>query len=191
MSHPMTKVPAGFTIPPGWPLTDGTLTCLTCHFPGHSPGAVAGRPDESTNAPHLLRGGETESRAAVCFRCHAKDQWARRNPHQEAANQKTGCTFCHAQQPVWGRDRSDTVSFVADINILCIACHDSADHPGGIRHTVTLTAVMPAVPELLPLGTGHRTTCATCHNPHIDTPGGYRLRGIKEPTPFCQRCHKL
>ena len=33
MSHPMPKFPAGYTIPPGWPLADGALTCLTCHFP--------------------------------------------------------------------------------------------------------------------------------------------------------------
>ena len=102
MSHPMTKVPAGYTIPPGWPLTDGALTCLTCHVPGHPPGAVAGRPDEPADPPHLLRGGEAGSRTAVCFQCHAKDQWAGRNPHQEAARKKTGCTLCHAEQPVWG-----------------------------------------------------------------------------------------
>jgi hypothetical protein len=191
MSHPMTKVPAGYTIPQGWPLTDGALTCLTCHVPGHAPGAVAGRPDEAAGAPHLLRGGVAGERTAVCFRCHAREQWAGRNPHQEAAQRKTGCTFCHAKQPVWGQDHADTVSFVADINILCLACHDRLDHPGNIRHTVSLTAAMPAPPELLPLGAGRRITCATCHNPHIDPPVGHRLRGAKEPTAFCLRCHKL
>jgi len=143
------------------------------------------------SAAHLLRGGEPGSRTAVCFQCHAKEQWAGRNPHQEAAQKKTGCTLCHVKQPVWGQDRAGTVSFIADINIICLACHDRGDHPGGVRHTVTLTAAMPAVPELLPLGTGRRITCATCHNPHIDLRGGHELRGIKEPTAFCLRCHKL
>ena len=191
MSHPMAKVPAGYTIPQGWPVTDGALTCLTCHFPGHVAGAVAGRPDEPPGAPHLLRGGEAGSPAAVCVRCHARDQWAGKNPHREAAREKKGCALCHVKQPVWGQDRAGTVSLVADVNILCLACHDRADHPGGIRHTVTLTAAMPVVPELLPLGTGRRITCATCHNPHIDPPDGHRLRGTKEPTAFCLRCHKL
>jgi len=191
MSHPMAKVPAGYTIPEGWPLTDGAMTCLTCHVPGHVPLAVPDRPDEPADALHLLRGGAAGERTAVCFKCHEKDQWAGRNPHREAAQKKTGCTQCHAKQPVWGQDRGDTVSFKADINILCLACHDQDDHPGGVRHTVTLTAAMPAVPEFLPLGTGRRITCATCHNPHIDPPVGHRLRGVKDPSAFCLRCHQL
>ena len=140
---------------------------------------------------HLLRGGAAGERTAVCFECHAKNQWTGRNPHREAAQKKTGCTQCHARQPVWGQDRADTVSFVASIDIVCLACHDDAEHPGNVRHTVTLTAAMPAVPELLPLGTGRRITCATCHNPHIDPPAGHRLRGTKEPSAFCVRCHKF
>jgi hypothetical protein len=189
MSHPMTRVPAGYAIPPGWPLADAALTCLTCHFPGHVPGAVPGRAEEP-GAAYLLRGGETGDRTAVCFKCHPKQQWEGRNPHRDAAQKKTGCTFCHAKQPVWGEDRANTVTFVADINIVCLACHDRGDHPAGIRHTVTLTAAMPAVPEALPLGAGRKITCATCHNPHLDPPVGHRLRGTKEPSAFCRRCHK-
>lgn len=191
MSHPMTRVPAGYTIPPGWPLANGALNCLTCHFPGHVSGAVAGRPDEPAATLHLLRGGEAGRRNAICFKCHAKDQWDGRNPHREAALNKTGCTQCHARQPVWGQDRADTVSFVASINIVCLACHDDSEHPGNVRHTVTLTDAMLVVPELLPLGTGRTITCATCHNPHIDPPVGHRLRGTREPSAFCVRCHKF
>jgi hypothetical protein len=191
MSHPMVKVSADYTIPAGWPLADGSLTCLTCHAAGHVAGAVPGRAAEPSEALKLLRGGVADDRTAVCFRCHAKNQWAGRDPHQEAARKKTGCTQCHARQPVWGQDHADTVSFVADINIVCLACHDRGDHPAGVRHTVTLTADMPAVPEVLPLGTGRRITCATCHNPHLDPPVGHRLRGAKESSAFCLRCHKL
>lgn len=191
MSHPLVKVAAGFTIPPGWPLEDGKLTCLTCHFAGHAHGAVPGRPDEPSDAPRLLRGGVAGDRAAVCFRCHARDQWAGRNPHREAALKRSGCTQCHDRQPVWGTDRADTVTFVADINILCLACHNPPEHPGSVRHTVTLGRGMPEVPEFLPLGTGGRITCATCHNPHLDTRGGAGLRAGREPAAFCVRCHKL
>jgi len=191
MSHPMNKVPAGFTIPAGWPLAGGALTCLTCHFPGHVPGAVPGRPDEPAAAPHLLRGAVAGDRTAVCFRCHARNQWEGLNPHEGAGKKQSGCAMCHLQQPVWGRDRANTMSYVADINILCLACHDRSDHPGGISHTVTLTAAMPAVPELLPLGTGRRITCVTCHDPHTDPQTDHRLRQIKESAAFCLLCHKL
>ena len=84
-----------------------------------------------------------------------------------------------------------TLKFVADINITCLSCHDAPDHPGGIRHTVVLKASMPAVPDLLPLSTGRKITCATCHNPHLYPQVGHGLRGLIEPSAFCLRCHKL
>jgi predicted CXXCH cytochrome family protein len=187
MSHPINKVPPGYSIPQGWPLVDGAMTCTTCHVPGHTPGAIAGRPDEPAGALHLLRGAVVGDRTAVCFRCHAKSQWTGRNPHQDAARKQTGCTLCHAADP----EEGDTESFVADINILCLACHNNPDHPVGVRHTVTLTAAMPEVPAAMPLGTGRRITCATCHDPHLESAAGHRLRGEKEPSAFCLRCHKL
>ena len=187
MSHPMTKVPAGYAIPEGWPLVDGAMTCLTCHFPGHAPGVV-GRPDEPAAAPHLLRGTAAGERNAVCFRCHARSQWDKRNPHQEAArSDKKVCTLCHAADP----EEGDTETFVADINIVCLACHNDPDHPGGVRHTVTLKAGTRELPASLPLGTGRRITCATCHDPHLGTPDGHRLRGAKDATAFCARCHSF
>jgi len=186
MSHPMTKVSAGYVIPQGWPLSDGAMTCLTCHVVGHAPGMIPGRADEPTGARYLLRGSDGGPRTAVCFRCHAKSQWAGRNPHQEIARKKTGCSLCHAADPEDG----DTESFVASINILCLACHDDIEHPSGIRHTVTLKAGMDTS-GLLPLGAGRRITCATCHDPHLDSPADHRLRGAKEQSAFCVRCHKL
>jgi predicted CXXCH cytochrome family protein len=186
MSHPMTKVPPGYAIPQGWPLADGALTCVTCHLPGHADGTIPGRPDEPAGARHLLR-TVTAERTGICFRCHAKSQWTGRNPHQDAAIKQTGCTQCHAVNP----EEGDTESFVADINIVCLACHENPEHPGGIRHTVTLGPDMPEIPGSLPLGTGRRITCATCHDPHLESPAGHRLRGGNEPPAFCLRCHKL
>jgi predicted CXXCH cytochrome family protein len=83
------------------------------------------------------------------------------------------------------------VTFVAGINIVCLACHNAAEHPSGIVHTVTLASDMPEIPAGLPLGTGGRITCATCHNPHLDAVARHLLRGAKEPSAFCLRCHKL
>ena len=102
---PDDKVPAGYVIPQGWPLSDGAMTCLTCHVAGHAPGSIAGRPDEPAGAPYLLRGADAGQRTTVCFRCHAKSQWAGRNPHQEIARKKTGCTLCHAADPEDGGHR--------------------------------------------------------------------------------------
>lgn len=182
MSHPLTKIPAGMQVPAGWPAPGGVVTCVTCHTPGHPADPAS---------PHLLREASAD-RTAVCFDCHRRDEWKGINPHREAAQEKKGCTRCHAAQPVWGLDNAGTVTFVADVNIVCLACHDQPPHPGGVTHTVTIPAKYDkAVPEALPLGTGRRITCATCHNPHIDPPVGHRLRGIQEPTAFCSRCHNF
>lgn len=182
MSHPLTKVPPGYTVPKGWPLAGGALTCLTCHLPGHS---------ADSGTVHLLR-ESSAYRTEVCFACHRRDQWTGVDPHSEAAKERKGCLRCHARQPDWASDNAGTVTFIADINIICLACHDQGSHPGGVNHTVTVKEGSPRkVPEALPLGPGRRITCATCHNPHIDPPAGYRLRGISEPAAFCSRCHNF
>jgi predicted CXXCH cytochrome family protein len=163
------------------------MTCVTCHMPGHAPGAIAGRPDEPAGALHLLRGAVPGERNAICFKCHAKSQWADRSPHQDVARKQKGCTLCHAVDP----EEGDTDTFVADITIVCLACHGNPDHPAGVRHTVTLTAKVPEVRGPLPLGPGRRITCATCHDPHLDTPTGHRLRGGGTENAFCSRCHSF
>jgi predicted CXXCH cytochrome family protein len=188
MSHPLTKVPSGYTIPEGWPIVSGAMTCLTCHVPGHAPGSVAGRPDEPAGTIHLLRAGPTAMRNEICLLCHAKNQWAGRTPHQDAARgDKKACGLCHAVDP----EEGDAEVFVADINILCLRCHDTPDHPGGARHTVPLRERVSEVRGPLPLGTGRRITCATCHDPHLDTQTGSRLRGDGAEGAFCVRCHSL
>lgn len=182
MSHPLGKVPDGYTIPQGWPLAGGALTCLSCHVPGH-PG--------DRGARRLLRWSGAGGNA-VCFACHRRDEWDGIDPHREAARERKGCTRCHDREPVFGKDTAETVAFVADVNIVCLACHDRTQHPGGANHSVILRE-RPGlrVPEALPLASGGRVTCATCHNPHLDPPVGHRLRRDKEEKAFCARCHSF
>jgi hypothetical protein len=182
MSHPMEAVPAGYAIPKGWPLSNNLITCLTCHQPGH--------PDEDRTQPHLLRGGKPGDRNAVCFICHRREQWAGKNPHTEVARQQKGCEFCHARKPDPAKDTAATVTFVADPNILCLACHGTSAHPAGVEHTMTLSTAATPVPKDLPLGRGGRITCATCHNPMTDAFATHLLRGAAG-TAFCTRCHNL
>ena len=128
MSHPLGKVPEGYTIPQGWPLAGGALTCLSCHLPGH-PG--------DRGARRLLR-WSGEGGNAVCFACHRRDEWDGIDPHREAGRERNGCTRCHDREPVFGKDTAATVAFVADVNVVCLACHDRTAHPGGVNHSVTL-----------------------------------------------------
>ncbi len=178
MSHPMHEVPPGYEIPAGWPLAGGALTCVTCHLPGHV--GDGGR--------NLLR-HQGERETDVCFRCHRRPEATPLNPHAMVAKSKTGCETCHADRPVYGKDRRDTVTFKAGINIVCLACHDPGPHPGGVRHTRILPPDSKSVPESFPLAEGRYITCATCHNPHIAPGEGANLRGLREPQAFCTRCH--
>lgn len=183
MSHPLAKVPAGMAVPGGWPLAADTLTCSTCHLPGHI---------EDAGKPSLLRRGAPADPDSICLQCHKKDQWANRNPHREAAKENRGCELCHARWPIVGKDTSNTVTFRADITILCMRCHPADQHPGGRRHTVTMQSGREMeIPADLPLGLGNRITCSTCHNPMADTVESHLLRGLSKTEAFCNKCHKL
>jgi len=180
MSHPMDLVPAGFTVPAGWPLADGRLTCITCHLPGHV----------GDGGKHYLR-FQGERRTDVCFRCHRRVEGTQVNPHMRVAREKEGCEVCHARKPVYGTDTRETVTFRAGINIVCLSCHDVGPHPGGVDHTQALPPDTMIVPETFPLADGRHVTCATCHNPHISPEDGTNLRGLRNPQAFCSRCHRL
>jgi predicted CXXCH cytochrome family protein len=177
--HPLGKVPAEITIPNGWPLQQGSLTCLTCHLAGHK---------EHAGGNKFLRGGPAPDTNIFCQNCHKPEALKGRNPHLDVNNGK-GCELCHSERPVPGKDTIETVKFVADPNILCMRCHSPGPHPAAIEHTVLLNAERAsAIARDLPVYRG-RIVCATCHNPHIADVEDHKLRsggGLE----ICAACHK-
>jgi predicted CXXCH cytochrome family protein len=115
------------------------------------------------------------------------------------------CLFCHGDEPTFGVDTRETVTFYrneGDDPALCYVCHDPEQnlHPVEVRpedSALTITA-----PEQLPLGTSPgmegRVVCITCHSIHASNAASALLRGMPGTQTksrsvtwqeFCQQCH--
>lgn len=178
--HPLRKVPQGITIPKGWPLTNGALTCLTCHDQGH---------EEQPRWPWMLHGAPYATPRAVCRACHSKTGLESSKIHQEISEGKS-CDTCHLTRPRPGQDTIKTVTFIADPDLLCQRCHDDAGVDGAIHHGNVIGREMEDdhLPAELPLLKG-RVICATCHDPHLPKASGFRLREYSRSPNYCLSCH--
>ncbi|HWR97233.1 MAG TPA: cytochrome c3 family protein [Candidatus Methanoperedens sp.] len=179
--HPLKKVPQGITVPKGWPLADGALTCLTCHEQGH---------EDQERVPKLLRGGPYDKPRDPCWRCHDRDNFNVSDIHKDI-NEGRRCEFCHAVRPERGKDTIMTVGFVSDPNLPCVTCHEEthehlASHYGSPRQPPG-----GSVPPEMPLYQGQRMMCATCHNPHDSEVSSHKLRGSLSTDAFCMQCHRF
>jgi predicted CXXCH cytochrome family protein len=178
--HPIRKVPPTIQPPKGWPLTDGALTCLTCHEQGHE--------DQKPRA-FMLRGGPYGSIREVCPNCHGAVSLARSTIHQDI-NDGKDCEFCHKSRPVPGKDTAATATFIADPDLLCARCHDTTMEDPTAHHRMLMSRELKveSLPPGFPVVKG-RVICGTCHNPHQRESQGYRLRDFLAETDICTACH--
>jgi len=179
-SHPLREIPAGMSLPEGWPTEKGRLICLTCHVVGHP---------EDGSPRKLLRGAPYQTLRNHCDLCHEPPETTVADPHAMVRELK-GCGTCHDTLPIFGRDTSRTVTFVASISLVCLRCHVDRPHPADSIH---IGAVGPSraagIPDYFPLDRYDRVTCATCHNPHLPGSGDHKLRESSEGMAICGTCH--
>jgi len=179
--HPIRKVPPSIAVPKSWPLTDGSLTCLTCHDQGH---------DDQTRRPFMLHGGPYATPRAVCRNCHSTASLEASKIHVEV-NENRSCEMCHSVRPTLGKDTIKTVTFIADPDLLCLRCHDQNASDGSVHHSGVMGRELDDghVLNELPLYKG-RVICATCHNPHMLDNSNSRLRGTIKSSELCIGCHE-
>jgi predicted CXXCH cytochrome family protein len=179
--HPLRKVPPTITVPKGWPLTAGALTCLTCHVQGH---------EDQPQGRWMLHGGPYATARAVCRNCHSTAGLEASRIHQEI-NENKSCEMCHKTRPQPGKDTIKTVTFIADPDLLCLRCHDQNASDGSVHHTGVLGRELEEghIQSQMPLYNG-RVICATCHNPHVLDASGMRLRSSLQSSDFCVGCHE-
>jgi hypothetical protein len=194
-AHPIGRV--AFTqqtqAPPGWPLVEDRIGCLTCHDIRRHCDVNAVRPGDN---PAVVRGFDAGNPLASCLQCHTSREW-RVNPHRtqspQAGSPASRCGFCHVSTPrravedVWEFDPQ----LLAEPSNVCLSCHGmhadpapsghlGAPVPASIRNVMLdsqqryaaargIPAPATGQPALLPLAEG-RVACSTCHNPH-DTQG--------------------
>lgn len=104
--------------------------------------------------------------------------------------QKVKCLDCHRRLPFGG----GRLVFNESSEEVCIGCHRNY-HGSGKRllHPVRVVPSMK-VPRDMPLDSGGRITCFTCHTYHLgytnaDGERLFFLRRVKGKT-FCYSCHK-
>jgi hypothetical protein len=183
-------------IPPGFPLEQGKLTCLSCHD------VVQGcRADqETTTSNHnFLRGGQLSDPLMFCFLCHVPQSYRPFNPHDQLADGKPKadtCIWCHTGVPDASAKPQEGGSAALRTTGagVCRNCHTVApEHPVRAHMGATPPAEMiwymsayemkskmrlpfarlleyartsRRVPRSIPLDEVGRITCYSCHNPH-------------------------
>ena len=169
--HPVDIPPFG-QIP--FPLSEGRITCQTCHFEDHETGSA-----------NFLREGPYRLQRDICFKCHHQEEYKGVNPHEmldeggryrKIVGGMTVCVICHTVMPNPEVDRTEDVQFRADIGFLCWRCHPPmANALFQARHLLVKPSLEmlrnlkkneTAMDVELPLVPRNRVTCSTCHNPH-------------------------
>jgi len=172
LTPPMQEI-----MPGNFPLSEGKVTCLTCHD-----ALLQMKEDfaqKKTN-PGFIRGAPYEVLASFCFLCHRQEEYQKTNPHQQRDEQGTivegRCLFCHQSLPDPAQVKTiREVTFKSELALYCVNCHPQQKdrHPARANHLIALPEFLrDALPQRLaelevelPLD-GDRIFCGTCHNPH-------------------------
>lgn len=92
-NHPVRVAPTkekGVNVPEIFPLSNGKVTCITCHLMPCQGGKIG---------KNFLRGGPYEKRVDICLTCHMKERYQVVNPHIQVDEQgkimKNKCLYCH------------------------------------------------------------------------------------------------
>jgi hypothetical protein len=186
----------------GYPLSDGKLTCVTCHD------EVSHRKPDPAN-PKFLRGGPYANQDQFCYRCHLEDRERLDNPHRQidafGKIRAESCKFCHATPPDPTRRPGDpaNLAMVGPDKQICSNCHEDRPHPDRDHMVPFPERMMKRKVEyekrhqvVLPLADDGTVKCSTCHNPHakgvlkgelgVGAGSKYRVPDFRE---VCAPCH--
>jgi hypothetical protein len=178
--HPIGKEPGpSMNIPSTMPLSEGKMTCETCHDSSLQEGGER-RDSVGRSNPNFLREGML-TRNEFCLRCHTPENYEKLNAHDqvdESGSMKSQiCLFCHSSLPDVKVMGIESVDFdVESLNEYCTVCHEGQNyldnHPVGPHLVEPSRSVYRAIETAgerlgveLPLF-DEIITCATCHNPH-------------------------
>jgi predicted CXXCH cytochrome family protein len=200
-NHPVGVIPSkekSARIPEEFPLTDGKITCVTCHRLKCQ--------GEKIN-PLFLRGGPYKNRIEVCFVCHLKEAYKKANPHIQVTEggeiREDLCLYCHSVDTDEKGEKKFGFKFNAPFRLYCIGCHpvQVSRHPFGAHHTGRyIESVWKGLSmaqrtkishdqsfKITPVSLSGQLMCASCHNPHDPRPGP-KLR-ISDVNESCRQCH--
>ncbi len=204
-NHPVGVVPSSaVTIPEGWPLVDGKLTCRTCH---------SDLPSSSRGTGATLRefGGDAFEPIEFCATCHSEADVS-----SAASMHWTAVGVAHVKADRSSTSRSRGV--LDEGSARCLACHDGVNasearfetsrtrrvgfsgdpgrnHPIGVPYPRSVepgrdSRYRPAslLPEEVRLP-GGKVSCVSCHNLYATDRA--RLAVPIEGSKLCFTCHEM
>ncbi len=191
-------------IPEEFPLFDGRVNCATCHEIGRLC-------EHDIDKQHFTR-VQGDDPSTVCYQCHDVAKYHQNNPHQQLTAKgvlvRQKCLYCHETVPRRRSDTFEVVTFISEIEALCVRCHPmSVGHPAGGDHMVVpsteaLARMMKLETEhgiILPLTREGKVSCITCHNPHekgvipeerAAAKGADSEQRKRLPGALCMECHQ-
>jgi predicted CXXCH cytochrome family protein len=207
--EPSTKV----QIPEGMPLTEGLITCQTCHKSSLQETGENIRPELRSN-PGFLR-VQDWTPGEFCRQCHIEDEYSKINVHkqldEEGEIRTAMCAGCHFVLPEDSGEATISIETKFDPREYCLLCHKEEiymkNHPAG-PHLVepsrdiyyALLSAEKRIGAPLPLYED-RITCSTCHDSHekgvlkrhdwIESESGTRGMGVRAEYReiLCTGCH--
>jgi hypothetical protein len=200
-------------IPKDLPLSEGVLTCTTCHDMYLQ--CQLSKRNKVLNR-RFLRGAPYLSRTTLCFRCHDEKKYTMLDPHNQLTEKGAivveKCLYCHVEKPDEKLATFKQVKLIGNLEVLCYRCHfkQSQLHPINANHLRkpsdrTLSIMEQSETKfgiILPLNYEGQITCPTCHNPHERgvLPGEkasaqgasekFRLRLSGQDLQICIACHE-
>ncbi len=210
--HPVDMKPSTrVKVPDNFILTDGKMTCVTCHdF------ALQNQSDAAVKRKHkaFLKGGPYTNRTAICYKCHVRRQYKQYSPHEQLdSNGKVmeqSCVFCHKEVPNRNEKDYKKAKLKKALKSFCVGCHIGKNkwHPMRVTHfgkkppAPILNNIKMAEKRLkilIPLSEEQTLVCPTCHNPHakgvllnpIAAKGAGERRRLRLPKGYqiCLMCH--
>ena len=140
-AHPSELIPSAEIvkrIPADLPLSDGMLTCLSCHDV-----VQRCRPEQTATGSNrnFLRGTQSPSgNLPFCFRCHIKENYQPFNVHDQLIANKLktdACLWCHVNAPQVSPaiQQSGSYALRSTSYGLCNSCHHiDLGHPANGAH---------------------------------------------------------
>ncbi len=179
--HPVDIIPSQeikTRIPSGFPLSNGKITCDTCHDISIQCKDIR---EVYYRQEKFLRGGLYSNILDECFLCHDSNKFKKYNPHKQLDKNddiiKETCLYCHSEVPdIKLRDNKAESKLITSPTALCRGCHMNTSgtslhdkHISRIPTADVLDRIRATEKKFnikLPLTADGKVTCITCHNPH-------------------------
>jgi len=172
------------------------INCLECHdgldrgksvHPALAMGCNACHSNiDASDVPHKNKGkiakGLSASQPELCYGCHSKDLFLKKNVHPAVA---MGCTTCHNPHA------SNAESLLAQpVGKLCTSCHEKQSSGKHIMAAFSAVDDHPMRGRTDPAKSKRELSCISCHNPHSSSQQKLFVNETVSPANLCLMCHQ-